>query len=271
VKAKEILFGLGLKPGVREYSFEIDTFVLPQEGEVSFARWKHPRERRKEISQEAVDALRKFLKPGESAIDVGAHSGDTALPMALATGRTGAIFALEPNPYLFKVLLANAGLNRKKTNIYPLNFAATPQDGECEFEYSDSGFCNGGLHEGINHWRHCHFFKLRVKCKNLLNFLKAEFPAEMRKIRYIKIDTEGADRQVAGSLRELLVQNRPFIRSEIYEHLPAQPRFEYYDELRELGYRIRKFVSIRDYAGEELRREDMMKWKHFDIFAMPEA
>src|SRR5262249_29933182 len=147
----------------------------------------------------------------------------------LAVGKTGAVFALEPNPHIFKVLLANAGLNRTKTNIFALNFAATATDGEYEFEYSDAGFCNGGLHEGISHWRHCHFFKLRVKGKHLLNYLRMQFPEETRKIRFIKIDTEGADRQVANSLKELLAQNRPFIRSEVYEHLNEEQRSGYYN------------------------------------------
>ena len=52
--------------------------------------------------------------PGDAAIDIGAHTGDTALPVALAVGPQGAVFALEPNPFTYKVLIANAGLNREK-------------------------------------------------------------------------------------------------------------------------------------------------------------
>src|SRR5438270_7754267 len=204
MKLKEIFYGLGLKPRVREYPFEIDSVKLPREGELKFARWQHPNERRKDFSQASIDALRAWLKPGDVAIDIGAHTGDTALPMALAAGPTGAVFALEPNPYVFKVLVANAGLNKDKTRIIPLNFAATPEDGSFEFEYSDPGFCNGGRHEGISAWQHTHFFKLPVTGKNLLNYLKREHPAELSRVRFIKIDTEGFDRQVAASIRELL-------------------------------------------------------------------
>ncbi|MGO8677275.1 MAG: FkbM family methyltransferase [Limisphaerales bacterium] len=270
MKLKEVFYGLGLRPPAREYSFELDSFVLPREGEVFFARWRHPKEHRKEFSQEAVDALRGFLAPGDVAIDIGAHTGDTALEVALAVGPQGAVLALEPNPFTYKVLIANAGLNRKKTNIYPLMFAATPQDGEFEFQYSDSGYCNGGLHEGIGQWRHAHFFGIRVRGRNLLNYLKAEFPSELARVRYIKIDTEGFDRSVAASLRELLVKNRPFIRSEIYQHLGAEPRQGYYRDLRELGYRVHRFNSEVDYTGPELGLEEMTRWEHFDIFAVPE-
>ena len=271
MKLKEIAYGLGLKPATKEYSFEIDSFVLPSEGNISYARWRHPKERKKQFSQEAIDALRRFLRPGETAIDIGAHTGDTTLPMALAVGPSGAVFALEPNIYAYKILLANAALNRKKTNIFPLMFAATPEDGEFEFEYSDAGFCNGGLHQGISAWRHAHFFKLPVVGKNLLNFLRAEFPAELARVRYIKIDTEGFDRAVANSLKELLVSNRPFIRTEIYQHSSSEDRRGYYQDLRALGYTVYKFNSDRDYSGEQLGEQDMMKWEHFDVFAVPEG
>lgn len=271
MKLKEIFYGLGLKPPAKEYSFDIDTFVLPREGPVSYARWQHPKERKKNFSQESIDAIRAFLKPGEAAIDIGAHTGDTALPLALAVGPSGAVFALEPNVHVYKILLANAALNRKKTNIFPLMFAATPEDGEFEFEYSDAGFCNGGLHDGINPWRHGHFFKLKVVGKNLLNFLKTEFPAELAKVRFIKIDTEGFDRTVARSLRDLLVSNRPFIRTEIYQHSPPEERRGYYRDLRDLGYAIHKFESDREYAGAPLSEDDMVKWEHFDVFAIPDG
>ncbi len=268
MKLKEILYGVGLKPATKEYSFDLDSFVLPREGEIRYARWRHPKEQRKVISQGGVDALRRFLREGDVAIDIGAHTGDSTLPMALAVGPTGCVFALEPNPYAFKILLANAALNRKQTNIFPLMFAATPQDGAFEFEYSDSGFCNGGCHDGIDRWTHTHFFKLPVVGKNLVNYLKAEFPGTLSKVRYIKIDTEGFDRAVAASLRELLELTHPFIKSEIYQYMPADQRRGYFEDLTALGYRIHRFNGDEDYVGIQLGADDMMKWRHFDIFAV---
>ena len=34
---------------------------------------------------------------------IGAHIGDTTLPIALAAGKKGFVLALEPNPYVFHV------------------------------------------------------------------------------------------------------------------------------------------------------------------------
>ncbi len=269
MKLREFFYAAGFKPAPKEFPFDLDAFTLPREGRVEFARWRHPKEQRKVISQGAVDALRRFLREGDVAVDIGAHSGDTTVPLALAVGRAGAVFALEPNPYAFKVLLANSALNRKTTNIIPLMFAATPEDGEFEFEYSDAGFCNGGMHAGISKWKHAHFFKLQVQGRNLVNYLKREYPGELARVRYVKIDTEGFDRAVAASLRELLAANRPFLRSEIFGHLSESERAGYFRDLLALGYTIHKLNSDEDYEGEVLTERDVMRWPHFDIFAVP--
>ena len=150
MKLRDLPRALGREQAPREYPHAVETFVLPSDGEVRLARWLHPAETAKFITQGSVDALRSFLSQGDVAIDIGAHTGDSTIPIALAVGRRGSVFALEPNPYVFKVLAINAGLNPSSTHIVPLMFAAMPEDGEFEFEYSDPGYCNGGLHQGIS-------------------------------------------------------------------------------------------------------------------------
>jgi FkbM family methyltransferase len=269
MKLKEVLYGFRLKPAPREYGFSVVDYDLAKEGRVQYAAWDHPKEMPKQFDQTYVDVLREFLEAGDYAIDVGAHSGDTALPMALALGPTGGVFALEPNPHVFKVLAANAGLNQDKMRIFPLMFAATEEDGEYEFEYSDPGFSNGGLHQGISPWRHGHFFKLKVQGRNLTHFLEREYPREMAKIRYIKIDAEGYDHAVVKSLRKLIESNKPYIRTEIYKHLSLEARRAYFRELKELGYRLYKFEDEKHYQGMALQESMLMDWEHFDIFAVP--
>ena len=140
MKPREALAMLGMRPRPRSYPYEVVTFDLPRDGSVQYAQWLHPGETRKLVRQEAVDELRKFVAPGDVAIDIGAHTGDTAIPMALAAGPEGCVLALEPNPYVFQVLKKNAELNRAKATIVPLMFAATSEPGDVEFEYSDAGF-----------------------------------------------------------------------------------------------------------------------------------
>jgi FkbM family methyltransferase len=269
VKARDLPRALGLTARPREYPSEIQTFSLKHVGDVRFARWKHPGETPKSITQESVNALRTFLREGDVAIDIGAHTGDSTMPMALAVGTRGAVFALEPNPYVFKVLALNATLNPQKTRIVPLMFAAMPSDGEFEFEYSDEGYCNGGFHQSISRWKHGHFMKLRVEGRNLPAYLRSAAAADLPRLRYIKIDTEGFDREVVRSLVDLLKIHRPYIKSEIYKHLPSSERRGYFDDLRALGYRVFK-CEEEVYQGEELQKpDDLSRWRHFDIFAVP--
>ena len=89
------------------------------------------------------------------------------------------------------------------------------------------------------------------------------------RLRYVKIDTEGFDRAVAHSLRELLRDARPYVKSEIYRHMPDEERAAYYDDLRGLRYRIFK-CDEHVARGRELARGDMGLWRHFDILAVPE-
>ena len=268
MKLKDLPRALGLRGAPREYPTEISEIALAQ-GPIRFARWLHPGERHKTVTQDSIGALHSFLQEGDVAIDIGAHTGDSTLPMALAVGRTGTVFALEPNPYVYKVLEVNAGLNPLATHIVPLMFAAMPEDGEFEFEYSDEGYCNGGFHQ-TGAWKHGHFIKLRVQGRNLLKYLRETAPDAIAKVRFVKIDTEGFDRQVAKTLVELIERARPFIKTEIYKHMPASERAGYFDDLRGLGYRLFK-CGETDYRGEELKTaSDLSKWRHFDVFAVPD-
>jgi FkbM family methyltransferase len=269
VKLKDLPRALGFGSSPREYGSEILTFSLPAHGDVKFARWLHPGETPKSVTEASVDALRSFLREGDVAIDIGAHTGDSTLPMALAVGPGGTVFALEPNPYVFKVLALNATLNPSAGRIVPLMFAAMPEDGEYEFEYSDDGYCNGGLHSGMSAWKHGHFSKLRVAGRNLAEYLRQHAAAELPKLRYIKIDTEGFDRAVARSLAGILRTERPYLKTEIYKHLPDAERTGYHADLRQLGYRVFK-CEESVYRGEELGPGDLSRWKHFDVFAIPE-
>jgi FkbM family methyltransferase len=269
MKARELLYSVGIKPSPREYSYDIDSMTLPSYGTVQYAQWRHPKMRPMRFRDAEIDALREFLHEGDVAIDVGAHCGDTTVPMGLAVGKTGRVFALEPNVYVYKILLANVALNVDRFPITPLMCAATEEDAELEFEYSDPGFCNGGQFGGVSSRRHAHFFKLKVQGINVERYLEEHHPETVDRVRYIKIDTEGHDLDVARSMRGLLERNHPFVRSEIYHQSSREDRQTYYDFLRELGYTIHRFESETHYKGPELSAEDMQQAKTFDIFAVP--
>ena len=269
MKLKEILYVFGFQPKPKTYGYEVKKFDLAKEGTVFYAQWQHPKEGKKYIEQETVDELKKFLRAGDAVLDIGAHTGDTALPLALAVGKTGCVFALEPNKYVFPILEKNAQLNDEKTNILPLMFAATEADGEFEFNYSDSGFCNGGFHENESLWRHAHAFPLKVEGKNLFNYLRENHLEIISKIRFIKIDAEGYDFAVLKTLESLVSLNKPFIKAEIYKTTSKTEREAFYDYLKKFEYEIFRLESETNYLGQKIKKEILSDWKHYDIFCVP--
>lgn len=271
MKAKELLYAVGIRPKPRVYPFEIREFPMAGGEPVRFAQWLHPSAARRptRITQGMVDALRTFLLPGDFAIDVGAHGGDSTVPMALAAGTAGLVLALEPNPYAFNVLVANAGLNRRRTNIHAERIAATATDGEFVFHYSDAGFCNGGLHDGMSRWRVAHFFDLTVPGRNLCTYLETHYPTDIPRLRYIKLDTEGNDAAVLRTLEPILRQVRPYVRTEVYKHATQAQREEHLALLQSLGYQLHLIESEERYKGPVVGPADVMRWSHFDVLAVP--
>lgn len=262
---------LGLRPKPRTYGFTVRVFDLPHEGRVEYAQWLHPSETPKAMTQEAVNELRRFLHPGDFALDIGAHTGDSTLPMALAVGTTGCVLALEPNPFVFPVLAQNAQLNPTKTRIVPLSFAATPTEGDFVFEYSDPGFCNGGRHEGISKWRHGHAFPLTVHGQNLETYLRAHYRHLLPKLRYIKVDAEGYDYTILTTLSRLIAEYTPYIKAEVYKHTNRSQREQLWQFLRRYHYTVYRVEHDSHSQCDIVEVADVMRWRHFDIFCTPKG
>lgn len=269
MKLRELAGLLGWRTAPRIYGSEVRHFDLPADGRVEYAQWLHPGETPKTIRQDVVDHLRTFIRAGDVVIDIGAHTGDSTIPLALAAGPEGRVLALEPNPYVFAVLERNARLNPSKTAIVPLNVAATSMTGPVVFEYSDSGFCNGGRHDGISRWRHGHAFPLTVRGEHLQSWLQAKMPGLVDRVRYIKVDAEGYDLTVLESMPALIERVRPFIRAEVYRHTSQLQRERLFEFFASRRYTLRRVIDDANYLGEELTAADVMRWRHFDVFAIP--
>jgi FkbM family methyltransferase len=253
----------------QHYDYEVRNFELARDGVVQYAQWLHPYDMPKRITQAGVNAVRQFVSPGDFVIDVGAHSGDTSVPMALAAGQGGCTLALEPNPYVFKVLTANAALNREKTNIVASCCAATQADGDFVFHYSDASFCNGGFRSQLR-WRiYRRKHALKIQGRNLLNMLQTEFADWLPKLSYIKVDAEGYDRAILASILPIIRERRPVIRTEVFRKLLTSERHALFDLLDGTGYDIHRYRDDSSPLADTLKREDMIREKHFDVLAIP--
>jgi FkbM family methyltransferase len=254
----------------REYGHVVRRFDLSREGMVEYAQWLHPFEKPKSITQDDVDGWRRFLGDGDLAVDVGAHTGDTSVPMALACGPAGLVVAVEPNPHVFRVLEANARLNAGRARILPLNVAATAEDGEFEFHYWDASFGNGGYLSRLHNQRHGHRYPLRVTGRNLERELRGMVPERIASLRLIKTDAEGYDAEVLRSLRGLIEQTRPVLVCEVHRKLDAGERLDLYREVVRSDYRLYRYAPGAAPPQQPVDRDDMTRWPHFDLVALPE-
>lgn len=267
MKLKNLIQILGFKGKPRHYLYKVTDYTVGNET-VHYAQWLHPGESTKEINTELVDAYKRHIGEGDFCIDIGAHSGDTSLPMAMAAGKSGCVLAMEPNPFVYHVLEKNARANTHVGNIDTIMAAASVEDTFVEFEYSDSGFCNGGRHEGISVLKHGHPFKQEVFCVNLENELRQDYADYLPRLKFVKVDTEGYDLYVLKTIENIIADYKPVIKAEIYKKTDERYRAEMLELFHKHGYVVRKITNEPLDTGVELTRDNLDVGKHYDVLAM---
>jgi len=265
-----------LKRTFKEYGYKIKQFEIQGLGKVEYAQWLHPFEGPKEVNSEQINFYKKLAKSGEAIIDIGAHTGDTTVPMALAVGKDGIVLGLEPNQYVYKILEKNAELNPELTNIVPLPFAATKEDGEFVFNYSDASFCNGGYLSQIKNQKHRHFYELKVQGKNFSKYLRENYAEWLPKTSLLKVDAEGYDSEILEDMADIISEFRPNIMAECYKKLTMEERHRLYDSIASHNYTV--YMNDTNYLEDgfvesaslvKLSRDNMKIKKHFEILATP--
>jgi FkbM family methyltransferase len=256
----------------REYPAKINSFDLKNEGKIEFANWDNPLVNPKMVTQEMVDFFKKFIKKGDLIIDIGANIGDTTVPMALAAGSSGITFGFDPNPYVFKILEVNASLNKEKQNIIPLLYAITVKDEEFYYVSSEASFSNGAISPTKNSVHGKFIFPDKIKGINLLAFLEEKYKERLKDFSFIKIDTEGYDKEIIKSIPELINKYKPTIVAESFGNNTPEEKVELYNVIAQHGYEIFYFEDF-DINAKIIKLEnshDITKWKKtINIFAVP--
>jgi len=264
----------GLRSRTRHYDYRMRSVDLHDGRHAAVAEWQHPRlldgRDRYESLAEFARRYDDIIDKGDFCIDIGAHAGDTTLPMAIAAGTDGCVLALEPNPFVYHVLEKNARANRHIANIRTMMAAAGSYQGFMEFEYSDSGYCNGGRHEGISALQHGHPYKLSVFCVDLQQELHEHFADELRRLKLIKVDAEGYDLFVLRSLLGIIDEYRPIVKAEVFKKTSRQYREELFDLFDRRGYEIYGLSEEPIIRGDRLDRLSTAASGHFDILCFPQ-
>ena len=241
-------------------------------GQFIYAEWNHPNEISRDLAAAALYCLKterwgQYILPGTIAIDIGAHSGDTALPMALLTGSTGRVLAFEPNPYVYEILKFNQYLNRNSLNIEIFDLAIMEKEGTYEFTYGDSECCNGG-YDDLFGWNttNPNVRVIPVKGVNLVTFLQAQFGQEydniLKRLSFIKIDCEGYDKEVIKTLKPIIDVAKPALFVEWFINFNQEQTDDLFQSIHNLGYSCYNPITL------ELQEADINK-KIPDILCLP--
>jgi FkbM family methyltransferase len=172
------------------------------------------RERRKAgrpLDFEAM--LRNFytalLRPGDIAIDLGAHKGGHTIPMARAVrGAGGAVHAFEPNPEMADALLARIReLGFDHVTLHEA--AAAAEDGEADFVVALDAPGYSGLRAREYDRPDMRTETIRVWTARLDTIFAA-----LDRLAYVKLDLEGGEFDALRGGEEVIGRLRPAISFE---------------------------------------------------------
>jgi FkbM family methyltransferase len=253
----------------QKFDYLVKSFNLEGVGEIDYAEWQNPFAYSMIVSKNKLDFFKQFINPGDVAIDIGGNVGDTALPMMLAAGPEGLVFALEPNPHLFKVLKANSDLNLDKGKMIPLPFAATEEDGDFFYNSSEATFNNGGISKEATAKHGKYQLENKIQGVNLDRYLRNSYGTELSKLSCIKVDTEGYDKQILLSLKSVIEEFKPTVMFEVFKRLTKIEREELFDLFDQHGYVVYYFEDFDiTKSTQKLARNDMSNWRHFEAYAV---
>ncbi|MBK8979570.1 MAG: FkbM family methyltransferase [Planctomycetes bacterium] len=179
-------------------------------------RWLHRAWRyRLYVDPDEIRWLRQTVRPGQSAVDLGAHKGGYTYWLAKAVGRNGRVVAAEPQRELAERL---ARLTRRLPQVIVRNVAVSDSSGPDEIVMRSSGSSHGasltGFPDGDPGRR--------------IPVVKATLPelvasAGLTAVDFVKCDIEGHELRVFGAAAELIDRHRPVILCECEERHAASP------------------------------------------------
>lgn len=159
-------------------------------------------------------------KTGDTVVDVGANIGYYTILLADKVGKTGKVYAFEPDEISFEILLKNIKENNLK-NIEAINAALGSKIGKLKLHKSKENF---GDHKLYGRDKDIE----KVKIINLDDYLKNI------KINLMKIDTQGWEPEVIEGAKNIISKNKPTI---FMEYSPAS-----YIQAKLDGQKMMKFL-----------------------------
>jgi len=179
----------------------------------------------------ATAAVRKIVKKGDVAIDVGANIGYFTVILSKLVGSEGRVYAFEPTTKYCEILKRNIEANGiANCEVFQLGLSNKGQTVEI---FNDEASATIHVPEGMPLG-----YRETIKVTTLNDFVGEH---GLRKIDFIKIDVDGHEPLIFEGAWDILDQYYPVILTEISQlHFleVGITVWDFYAELRSRGYNI---------------------------------
>jgi FkbM family methyltransferase len=184
----------------------------------------------------------KLIRPGSTIVDIGGHSGDTAIPMQFLA--RGTVLSVEPNPMIKQYLDFACTMNSHLGKFVTASEAVTTQDG-VDITIMDhcNALCNGGMIDPSwtpelqqrmiamsGHNVTVPGLTLETLCNKYLT------EEEINNISFIKSDTEGHDVSILESSADFIDRLRPTLFIEWFFAFTDVENRKMFTVIDQLGY-----------------------------------
>jgi FkbM family methyltransferase len=149
----------------------------------------------------------KLLRPGDTAIDIGANLGVVTLAMARFVGPSGFVHAFEPNPRMQAFL--DQSVNKTYRNVTLHKIALGSKETELVLQVPPINFGAGSF---VNYRNAHHTEGVLCKVRRLSDVAKE---CRISSVGLIKIDVEGFEGEVLSGASDMISNIRP--RAIIFE------------------------------------------------------
>lgn len=197
--------------------------------------------------RDEIEFVGRLLKPGDIALDVGAHMGFFTIQMAAMVGPGGRVHAFEPLDRNAALLERSICENRFEERVVFYRAAVGAKSGSANLTFAAETLNSGGaylMRDGT-----APLTGNLVKTVKMVALDDLHLP---HPVRLIKMDVEGAEPQVIKGAERLLKQDKPVMLSELHptqlERASGMTPDEFLGLVRSAGYRA------QDLSGASIDR-----------------
>jgi FkbM family methyltransferase len=204
-----------------------------------------------------------WIHPGMTCIDIGGHSGDTAIPMMARCRST--VLTVEPNPVIIPYLELNCAVNQHLGKFVIATEAVSSQSSDSlVFGDHQNGMCNGGILSDT--WDDETARKIAgmtgetitisgMTLEDMCN--KYLTPEDIDNIGFVKIDTEGHEIEIIRSSKDFLAKHKPILFTEWFFAYSDKDTAELFRVIDEAGY-VAHYPETMQPADPGLRANDLI-------------